>query len=59
MPIQLTLFGMFLSHQAMKIPVVDGKSIYATDGNNALCSWADDHLDNVVACSQEADTLIF
>jgi len=50
----------FLSHQAIKIPVVDGKSIYATDETNVLCSLADADLDNVVPCSQEeADTRVF
>ena len=50
----------FLSHQTIKIPIVDGKSIYATDRTNVLCSLADADLDNVVPCSQEeADTRIF
>ena len=50
----------FLSHQAIKIPIVDGKTIYATDRTNVLCSLADADLDNVVPCSQkEADTRIF
>ena len=50
----------FLSHQAIKIPVVDGKSVYATDGTNVLCSLAHNDLGNVVPCSQEeADTRIF
>ena len=50
----------FLSQHAIKIPVVDGKSIYATEGTNVLCSLADADLDNVVPCSQEeADTRIF
>jgi len=40
--------------------VLDGKSIYATDGTNILCSLADTDLGNVVPCSQEeADTRIF
>ena len=42
----------FLSQQAMKIPMGDGKSIYATDGNNVLCSLADIDLSNLVPCSQ-------
>jgi len=51
-----TKLSRFLSHQAIKIPVVDGKSIYATDGTNVLCSLADTDLDNVV--QEEADTCI-
>ena len=50
----------FLSHQVIKIPIVDGKSIYATDRTNVLCSLADADLDNVVPCSrEEADTHVF
>ena len=38
----------------------DGKSIYATDGINVLCSLTDADLSNVVPCShEEADTRLF
>ena len=50
----------FLSQQAIKIPMEGGKSVYATDGTNVLCSLADADLSNVVPCShEEADTRLF
>ena len=50
----------FLSQQAVKVPTADGKSVYATDGSNVLCSSADADLSNLVPCShEEADTHLF
>ena len=50
----------FLSQQAVKVPTADGKSVYATDGSNVLCSSADADLSNLVPCShEEADTRLF
>ena len=44
----------FLSHQAIRIPVVDGKSIYVTNGTSVLCSLAD-----ADCLSQSAQTFLF
>ena len=50
----------FLLQQAVKVPVDDGKSIYATDSSDVLCSLADADLSNLVPCSdEEADTHLF
>ena len=47
----------FLSQQVTNIPTDEGKTIYATDGSNVLCSLADADVRNLAPCShEEADT---
>ena len=47
----------FLSHEAVHLPLPQGKELYATDGSGVLCSSAESHLSQLAPCSQEeADT---
>ena len=48
----------FLSHEVVRLPVVEGKELYATDGSTVLSSRESD-LACLTPCSQEADTCIF
>ena len=47
----------FLSHKTVRLPLAEGKEMYATDGNGVLCSPAESDLAHLAPCSQEeADT---
>ena len=50
----------FLSRQAVKVQITDGKFLYVTDGSNVLCSSIDTDLSDLAPCShEEADTRLF
>ena len=50
----------FLSQQVIKLPMDEGKCIYATEENNVVCSVADPDLSGLAQCSHEgADTRLF
>ena len=50
------LFG-FLSREAIRLPIADGKEMYATCGTEVLCSSAESDLTNLSPCSpEEANT---
>lgn len=50
------LFG-FLSQEAIRLPLADGKEVYATHGREVLCSPEESDLIYLAPCSQEeADT---
>lgn len=50
----------FLSHEVVRLPVAEGKELYATDGRAVLSSSRESDLACLTPCSQEeADTRIF
>ena len=50
----------FLTEQVVKLPMEEGKCIYATNENNVACSVADPDLSGLAPCShEEADTRLF
>ena len=46
------LFG-FLSREAIRLPIADGKEMYATCGTEVLCSPAESDLSSLAPCSHE------
>lgn len=47
----------FLSQESTRLPIADGKEVYATHGREVLCSPEESDLTNLAPCSQdEADT---
>ena len=50
----------FLSHEVVRLPVAEGRELYATDGRAVLSSSRESDLACLTPCSQEeADTHIF
>ena len=47
----------FLSHKVVRLPLADGKELYASDGSVVVCSPAESYLARLALCLQEeADT---
>lgn len=50
----------FLSHEVVRLPLAEGKELYASDGSAVLCSPPESYLACLTPCSQEeADTRLF